>query len=111
MKCGRRARDISYIEERLQAIKIGHRTTFRRMDMKSGISKSSLHLAVKSGALVRHSICLKPIITEKNKLELLKCASDHVKFIPRKQKYEFADMTNLIHVDEKCFHDMKEEDT
>lgn len=46
---GRKTKDISELQERVAAISIGNRTSLRNMEMKSGISRSTLYRAVQAG--------------------------------------------------------------
>ncbi len=105
---GRKAKSISDLQERIKSISIGHRTSLRSMEMATGISKSSLHRAVQSGALLRHSSAIKPLLTDSNKIRRLKFALDHVHYNSHKDTYEFKSMNNYVHIDEKWFRIMKD---
>lgn len=105
---GRKARDISELQESVKAISIGHRTSLRSMEMKTGISKSTLHRAVQAGSILRHSSSIKPFLTDNNKLDRLKFAMDHIDYNSRKDTYEFKNMYDYVHVDEKWFRIMKD---
>lgn len=105
---GRKRKEISDLQDRIKAISIGSRTSLRSMEMATGISKSTLHRAVKDGAIIRHSSSIKPFLTEENKVNRVKFALDHIIYNERRHKYEFKSLNNYVHVDEKWFRIMKD---
>lgn len=105
---GSKRREVSELQEKLKALSIGERTSLRRMETKTGISKSSLHRAVQAGEILSHSSSIKPLLTGKNELNRVKFALDHIHYNPRTDTYQFNNLLNYVHVDEKWFRIMKD---
>lgn len=61
--------------------------------------------------MLKDSMSVKPYLMEQAKNVRLKFAFEHVNFVPHKLVYEFKNVKDVIHVDEKWFHIMKEKET
>ena len=104
---GARPMDVHDIQQKIEAVHISNRTTFRRMEKATGISKSTLHRALQKQIIVRHRNSVKPLLSDANKIERLRFALENVHYISRNRRFEFKNMYNMVHIDEKWFHVMK----
>ncbi len=103
---GRKSKhSIEYIQQKVSELSLNNRTTIRRMEQYSGISRYILHKAKKNGHLIRHSNAVRPKLSSANKTERIKFS---MSFIHTHNKpFEFDAMHDMIHIDEKWFDMMK----
>lgn len=86
----------------IKNVPMNRRRTYRVLARASGISKSSLHRAVKCGKLWVHSSAVKPFLTERNKVDRVRFS---LKFVRREAPdLPFSEMFDTVHIDEKWFY-------
>lgn len=99
-KCGRKRVDAKSVNDALRAVPFSRRGTLRDCAEATGFKKSTLWDVLKRGEIDRISNTLKPVLTEKNKIERIRWA---VSFIhPRTLMFE--GMYDVVHLDEKWFY-------
>ena len=101
---GRRVkRTPSGLKNTIRELPLNKRRTIRLMAEASGIPRSTLHRAKKSGWIRRHTNSIKPKLTTENKIRRMRFA---ISFISRCRgdKYEFNNMYDVVHIDEKWFN-------
>ncbi|RHY22650.1 hypothetical protein DYB32_009442 [Aphanomyces invadans] len=67
-----------------------------------GMPRSTLHDYYRRGIFVEYTSAIMPQFTDANQAVRLKWAMDHVHAVTP-DDYAFADMMNVVHVDEKWF--------
>lgn len=103
-KSGRKANDVSVIQSKVSKLSLIERKTLRSMASASGIPKSTLHRARKNGALLRHSSSTKPKLTDAHKMKRMQFALSFVRYSRHSSQYEFHNMFDTVHIDEKWFN-------
>jgi len=87
---------------KLKGVPIFRRSTLRSTAFACGISKSSLHRALKRKSIVKYRSYVKPVLTPENRLERIRFSlsqiDDSIPTLP------FKNMYNIVHVDEKWFN-------
>ncbi|KAH9136838.1 hypothetical protein AeRB84_018170 [Aphanomyces euteiches] len=110
-KFGRVGRKATYIAQDIHAtvreIPQTQRTTFCDMPEASGISTGTLARYLKLGTLQRKSSRLKPLLNDQNKRQRLWFCCSHVDrsaHAGAQQEFDFFDMFDVVHLDEKWFN-------
>ena len=97
----------STIRSRVKALPLMARTTRQNLSLALKVSHTTVNSWVKKGILRSHRNMLKPTLTEQNKLSRLLMATSFIKEKEGKEgeyEYEYEDMYDLVHVDEKWFY-------
>jgi len=98
-KCGRKQK---WDKEKLKEVKnipLYNQQTLDQFAFCVGNPNTSLWRLLKDGKLKQHSSALKPLLTEKNKMEQL-----HFCFSFLRNDGFFDDMYSYVHIDEKWFY-------
>ena len=95
----------STIRSRVKALPLMARNTRQNLSLALKVSHTTVNSWVKEGILQSHRNMLKPTLTEQNKLSCLLMATSFIKEKEGKEgEYEYKDMYDLVHVDEKWFY-------
>ncbi|POM59630.1 hypothetical protein PHPALM_31604, partial [Phytophthora palmivora] len=86
---------------RIRAVPLNDRRPIRRLVEASGVSTHVILSLLREGILKRKSGCLKPYLTDENKLKRL----EYVLGFIDEDSLRFEPMDNVIHIDEKWFYD------
>lgn len=105
---GRKKKSLSEIHSKIKAAPYNKRTTLRSLAESTGISKSTLHRSKKRGDILRHSSSIKPSLTHQNKMQRIDHALSQVTLNERIDEYRFNSMYNYVHIDEKWFYLLRE---
>ncbi|KAF0708091.1 hypothetical protein AaE_013351, partial [Aphanomyces astaci] len=89
---------------RIRAVPPQRRTTLQRIAHAIGIPASTLKDYYKRGLMVKYNSNIKPKLTDVNKVARVNWA---MKFVRPDSNFQFADMFDYVHVDEKWFHATK----
>ncbi|RQM20095.1 hypothetical protein B5M09_010883 [Aphanomyces astaci] len=119
------------VTEIVRSVPARDRSTMHDMASSTGISVSTLCRQLKSGTINRRSSRLKPLLTDTNKIERLAFCRDHVNIqldvmndylssrardaagavesrepaeSPGTAEFDFSDMWDVVHLDEKWFN-------
>lgn len=71
------------------------------MEMKTSVSLSALYRAVQTGSLIRHSSSTILFFTDNSRPDQIKFSMVCIEYKSRKSTYQFKNMYDYIHVDEK----------
>ena len=80
-------------------VPLNRRSNLRSLACATEISKSTLHRRLKEGDIRRHSSAVRPMLSEKNKVERVRFALSHIR-----SNGLFEDMYDHVHIDEKWFY-------
>ena len=95
----------STIRVKVKALPLNARNTRQNLSFALRVSHTTVNSWVKKGILRTHRNMLKPTLTEQNKLSRLLMATSFVKEKDNKPgEYEYEDMLDLVHIDEKWFY-------
>ncbi|ETL99801.1 hypothetical protein L917_03394 [Phytophthora nicotianae] len=102
--CGRKAIDTDELRLQIRKIPLSRRMTIKSLAAALGVSTTVIRRLLKEGAFRRHSSNVKPALTEENRLARVQFALSHT---TRKRGGEmvFADMFDVVHIDEKRFNE------
>ncbi|KAK9668941.1 hypothetical protein RND81_13G097300 [Saponaria officinalis] len=89
--------------EHIKTLEWGQRDTMERVTENTGVSVGTVQSWVCEGLLKPHSSPLHPQLTDANKYHRLKHALKYLNAMPI-TKIKFAEMSNIIHMDEKWFY-------
>ncbi|KAF0685054.1 hypothetical protein As57867_003497, partial [Aphanomyces stellatus] len=91
------------IKEKLLAVPLADRTSFRSISEKTGIKLGTLHRCFKAGMFRAHSSAIRPFLTDANKYARLTFAASKVG-----HDMTMNAMLDHVHLDEKWFYITKE---
>ena len=93
-------RKISAVElcEKVNAVPFHYRKNVLTLVFQVGIPKSTIHDALKKGLLKHTRNTIRPILTDKNKTDRVRCYCSFV------QNGQFTDMLDRVDIDEKWFY-------
>jgi hypothetical protein len=103
--CGRRKTQIDF--DGIRDIPLHKRTSVRSTSYALNVSKSTLHRALKSGVIRRHSNAIKPYLKEENKRARLQFCLSMLDPTSLPHDPTFVGMYNMVHIDEKWFYRTK----
>lgn len=96
---GRKSSDLAQKLEKIGDVPLNRRTTIRGLSSAINIPKTTLHRALKSRLLRRHSNAIKPLLTIENMRTRVEFALSHIR-----DNGLFIDMYDHVHIDEKWFY-------
>ena len=99
--CGRKKKSLIELE-RIRAIPYEQRGDLRTVAELSNISLSTLWRRLKDGSLKKHNATVKPLLTDRNKLQRMDWVLSHIK-----PNGLFNDIYQYIQVDEKWVYSKK----
>ncbi|XP_074284300.1 uncharacterized protein LOC141608853 [Silene latifolia] len=88
---------------KLESIELLERTTQEGVSKGMGVSQSTLSRWVKADLIDSHTNAIKPLLSDKNKLERLIYCLSHLHYDKHTKQFIFKDQSNVIHIDEKWF--------
>ncbi|KAE8792238.1 transposon mariner sub-class [Hordeum vulgare] len=100
---GRKAKDINL--DQIPTIPLNKRSTIRSLAWQLGCSLTTLHKKFMLKLIKRHSNCVKPVLKENNKKDIMKfflSMLDETSIEIGRPK--FKTMHNIVHIDEKWFY-------
>ncbi|WOG98144.1 hypothetical protein DCAR_0417485 [Daucus carota subsp. sativus] len=107
--CGRKRIQIDL--DAFRSIPLQQRTTVRSTANALKISSSTLHRALETGKIRRHSNAIKPLLKDENKKARLQFCLSMIDINSLPHQPQFIDMDNIIHIDEKWFNMTKKSET
>lgn len=102
---------VSNIQARIDRLHLIKRTIIRRMATSNVINKWTLQGTITKAHVKRHTIVVRPLLTDGKKLQRLKHALESVAFQLRRKQNVFNFMFHQDHVVEKKFGILKEKQT
>ncbi|XP_074271219.1 uncharacterized protein LOC141595145 [Silene latifolia] len=88
---------------KLESIELLKRTTQEGVSKGMGVSQSTVSRWVKADLIDSHTNAIKPLLSDKNKLERLIYCLSHLHYDKHTKQFIFKDQSNVIHIDEKWF--------
>ncbi|XP_074289476.1 uncharacterized protein LOC141614629 [Silene latifolia] len=89
--------------KKLESIELLKRTTQKGVSKGMGVSQSTVSRWVKADLIDSHTNAIKPLLSDKNKLERLIYCLSHLHYDKHTKQFIFKDQSNVIHIDEKWF--------
>ncbi|XP_057529994.1 uncharacterized protein LOC130808552 [Amaranthus tricolor] len=104
-KTGTKGRaSIPFDENKFKSIEKVKKTTLRSLSRAMGVSHTTVCRWKKKKYFRKHTNAIKPLLTDKNKLDrLIFCLSSCI-FDEQTSNFTFNEMSNVVHIDEKLFY-------
>ncbi|XP_074303611.1 uncharacterized protein LOC141638061 [Silene latifolia] len=94
---------LTFDTTKLENMEMGSRTTQHGVSEGLGVSQSTVNRWVKAKLIDSHTNAVKPLLTDKNKLDRLIYCLSQLQYDKLTKQFVFKDQSNVVHMDEKWF--------